>query len=173
MQPQSGAERGAGLESLQRLLKQRFSRHWEFKDQKKKAAPAHSVCMVSDNVLQIRGLRSLFLLSLPVSLPSFRAPELEAPSFPSVGAGWWLARRLLCKPFEASLGGHLRMGFRERTAGIHGPVLTRFLSPRLCWVSRHGGGAGELGLQLQEAALGAPRPFCSPLRPSGPLCLPR
>lgn len=44
------------------------------------------------------------LLSPPVSLPSFRAPELEALSSPSVGAGWWPALRLFHKPSEASLG---------------------------------------------------------------------
>lgn len=66
MQPQSGAERGAGLERLQRPLKQRFSRHWEFKEEKKAAL---SICTASDSVLQIRGLKAS--PSVPSCFPPF------------------------------------------------------------------------------------------------------
>ena len=145
MQPQSGAERGAGLESPQRLLKQCFSRHWEFKDQKKKAAPAHSVCMVSMFCKYVVSETSSFCPFLSPSLPSGCLSLKPRPSRVWVLDG---GRPVISyvNPLRPAWGGHLRMGFRERTTGIHGPVLTWFLSPRLCWVSKHGGrGWGSWG----------------------------
>lgn len=114
--------------------------------------------MVSDSVLQIHGLKNLFCPFLSPSLPSgCLSLKPHPPRVWVLDGGQPVVSSV--NPLRPAWGGHLRMGFRERTTGVHGPILTQFLSPRLCWVSKHGGRGGGAGASAPGGGSGCSSAF--------------